>query len=242
MPGLEGGQRVQRVPAAAQPGAAGEVRVDKLAPDRHRHPVRGLGAPRHQLDREARLGGHEHGAAEQQDQRDRAVVEAVQVTGRGHLQVVGARHRQVDLGHRGEAGDHDRDRGELDRLDRLGPAGRVAEQVVQAFGLGRGVAAAVRLDADLAAQRDGVHLDAGPFGDGQLEGQGRGGGVLVRGHAGTAEDQVGHVSALHGKGLRGRTRVTARCRRPARNFSSAARASAPPSNPCQYSRSSPTSE
>ena len=196
MPGLEPGQRVQRFAAAAQPGAAGEVRVDEVAPDRYRHPVRGLGAPRHELDREARLGGDEDGAAEQQQHRDRSVVQALQVAGRGDLQVVGARHREVDLGHRGEAGDHRRDRGELDRLDRLGPAGRVAEQVVQPLRLGRGVAAAVRLDADLAAQRDRVHPDAGPLGDGQLEGQGRRHGVPVRGRAGTAEDEVGHVSVF----------------------------------------------
>ena len=195
MPRLVRGQRVQRLAAAAQPRAAGEVRVDELAPDGHRHPVGGFGAPRHQLDREALLGGHEHGAAEQHQQRDRAVVQALQVAGRSHLQVVGARHRELDLGHRGERGDHRGHRGQLDRLDRVGPARRVAEQVVQPLRLRRGVPPPVRLDPDLAAQRDRVHPHPGSFGDGQLEGQGGRRGVPVRGRAGTAEDQVGHVSA-----------------------------------------------
>ena len=51
--GLVRGQRVQRHVAARQPGAAGEVRVHQVVPDADRHPVGGLGAPRHQLDREA---------------------------------------------------------------------------------------------------------------------------------------------------------------------------------------------
>ena len=232
---LVAGQRVQRLPAAAQPRAAGEVRVDEVAPDTDRHPVGGLGAPRHELDREARLGGDEDGAAEQHQQRDQAVVQALQVAGRGHLQVVSARHRQVDLGHVAERGDHRRDRGELDRLDRVGPAGRVAEQVVQPLRFGGGVPAAMRLDADLAAQGDRVYAHAGPLGDGQLR------------TTGSVSPRTGPrsrpCSRRSGRPYQcSRSSRTARLRRPARNSASAARTSAPPSNPCQRSRSSPTSE
>ena len=40
----------------------------------------------------------EHGAREQQEQRDLAVGQGVQVLGAGHLEVVGALDREVELG------------------------------------------------------------------------------------------------------------------------------------------------
>ncbi len=110
--------------------------VDGLAPDADRQPVGGLLAPWHLLCLQPAVGHPEHGAAEQQQQRYLAAVQAGEVPGRPDLQVIAEHHRQVELDAAGEAGHHDRHVGELQRPERLGPALRLAEEIVQPLGLG----------------------------------------------------------------------------------------------------------
>jgi len=133
------------------------VDIDGLAPDADGEAVGRLLAPRHLLDLQPAPGGAEHGAAEQQQQRDLAGLQAGEVPDRADLQVVTEHHGQVELGAAGEAGHHDGHGGELQRAQGFRPALRVAEQVVEPLRLGVGVAPPGRLDPDLAAQGDRVH-------------------------------------------------------------------------------------
>ena len=165
--GLEALQLVQRLPGHPDPGAVREVHIDRLTPDADREAIGRLLAPRHLLDLQPAVDHGEHRAAEQQQQRNLARVQAGEVPGRADLQVVGERHGQVELGAAGEAGNHDRHRGELQRLERVGPALGLAEQIVQPLGLGVGVAPPGRLDPDLAPQRDRVDPLAAGLGDPQ---------------------------------------------------------------------------
>src|SRR3954447_10786418 len=71
---------VEDVAADAKPGRAGEGALHCVAPDAHGKITAGLAVPRQVRDLEsAVLPGEEHGAAEEQLQRDGAAVERVEV-------------------------------------------------------------------------------------------------------------------------------------------------------------------
>ena len=80
---------------------------------------------------------------------------------RRDLEVVGARDRQVDLGRAGEAGDHRRDVRPQERPQRVAPPRRLAEELDEPLLLVGVVAPPLRLDPDLAPQRERVHGAAG---------------------------------------------------------------------------------
>ena len=104
----------------------------------------------------------ERGAGEQQHQRDLAAVgQCVEVLGAGDLHVVRARAprgRPRSSRRTRRPSCHVRPQ---ERPQRLAPPRRVAEQLDESFLLGRLVAPALRLDADLALQGDGMHRLAG---------------------------------------------------------------------------------
>ena len=101
----------------------------------------------------------------------------------------------------GKAGHHRRHGGELQRLQRVGPALGVAEKVVQPFRLRARVAAPGRLDPDLAPQRDRFHLLAAGLADPQHQRQGGHHRVPVRPGPDAVEGQLGHVRAPAGRSL-----------------------------------------
>ncbi len=233
MPGAIGEQRIEGLAGQPEPAAAGEMRFGHLLPDRHRHPHGRLLAPGHRLDVET-AGAGEHRAGEQQQQRDLAVAQRMEVAADRDVQVVAARDREVHLGLAGEAGDDQGDLGELEGVQGAAPAGPLAEEVGQRLGLVGPVAAPGRFDAELAAQREGVHPVRCGGGDAQPEEEGGGGGVAVGAYTGADEGQVGHVrSSSFGSRARRATLV--------KKSESAARASAPPSKPCHNRRIRPTS-
>ena len=131
------------------------------------------------------------------------------------FKVVGEQDRQVDLGTAGESGHHRGHGRELHRLERVGPAGGVAEQVVEPLGLVRRVAAPGGLDPDLAAQRDRVDPLAGGFRDSQDSATSTARRRTCRAGTDAVEDQFRHVR-LPGLGARawpgsGPCRGTRRC-------------------------------
>jgi hypothetical protein len=218
--GLEPLQLVQRLAAHLDPGAVREVGVDGLRQMLIGSRWRPCSTAPAAL--EPAVGHAEHGAAEEQQQRYLAIVQAGEVPGRADLQVVAEHHRQVKLDAAGEAGDHDRHVGELQRPERLGPALRFAEEVVQPLGLGGGVAPPARLDPDLAAQRDGLDPLAAGVIDAQRERHGRSHRVPVGMGPEAVEDELGHVRSFS---LKARDRM----RTCPRNSAMLWRASAPPS-------------
>ncbi len=158
------GQRVEAVAIEPDPAAAGEVGVHHRPPDRHRQPVHRLLVPGHLLDREPGLAAGENRPAEQQPQRHLAVAQRVQVLRRGHLEVVRAGDRKVELDLAGEPR-HQRDGVRpQERPQRLRPPLGRPEQVGQPLLLALGVLAALRLDLDLRPQRDRVHGRPGRLG------------------------------------------------------------------------------
>ena len=118
---------------------------------------------------EARVAARERGAREQQHERDLAVVERVEELGARDLEVVGAGDRQVDLGRAVEAGDRRRHVRPQEGLQRLAPLRRLAEHLDEPLLFVVVVATELRLDADLAPQRDRVHRRAGRLGDAEAE-------------------------------------------------------------------------
>jgi len=115
----------------------GEVGVDSFAPGAERKPVLCVLAPRHLLHPELAVSGAKHGAAEQEQQRNLSGVEAREVASRADLEVIAELDRQIDIDTAGEARDHGRHGGELHGLERVRPALRIAEKVIQALRLGR---------------------------------------------------------------------------------------------------------
>jgi hypothetical protein len=166
--------------------------VDGLAPDTDREPVTRLLAPRHLRDGHPPVRRAEHGPAEQQEQRNVAAVQAGEVPRGADLHVVGQRHRQIDLATSGESRNHDRDVRELHRLERVGPALGVAEQVVQPLGFLVGVPPPRRLDPELTAQRDRLDSLAAGLADPQREEHRWHDRVSVGACADTVEDQFRH--------------------------------------------------
>nr|WP_279580934.1 hypothetical protein [Fodinicola feengrottensis] len=82
--------------------------------------------------------------------------------------------------------------GELDRLECVAPPRPVAEQGAEQLAFFLVVAPALRLDPELAAQRDGMHRLTVRIGDAQLEKQRGTHAVLVRLSVDALEDQVSH--------------------------------------------------
>ncbi len=232
-PGRQPGQRAL---GQLQPRGAAVLGGHHLRPHVDREPERGLRAPRDQADLHPGrgVGGLvEHGAAEEQEQRDLAALgETAEVPGRGDLGVEGQRHLEHDLVVTGERGGHGRDRRQLHRVERATPALRVAEQLDQAGLLAGGVATAGGLDADLAAQREGVDPGAGGLGDLQVQPQDRSQGVRVVVGARHREPER---RPRRGAGERERHRGTSRLRAmiASKNASMWVHASAPPSKPRQ---------
>ena len=124
----------------------------------------------------------------------------MQVLGGGNVEVKGARERQLDVGLPGEALHHGAALHPEEGLEGIGPAAAVAEEVQQPVFLLGGVAAALGQDADLAAQRNGMHRGPGALGQPQAGGQLRGRGVGLGPDVQDGEGQLGHG------GLRGRRR------------------------------------
>ena len=234
---------VVRRPAQAQPRLAGEVRVHGLAPDGDRHPDLGLLVPRHRLHRELPERPAEHRAAEQQDQRDLALLERGEVLVGGDLDVVRQRQHQVEVTAAGEGRQHLRQERQLHRLHGAAPAGAVAEQVDHLGRLALAVGPADRLDPDLAPQRDGVHARAAGVGGPHLHHHGRTGGVAVGHHveAGEVEVDAGQRVLRHADPADDRDTGWARSSSASKNSPIARHTSAPPPSPVQESRTSPTS-
>ena len=158
--GLEPLEPIERVATDPEPSAVRKVQVHQPPPHGDREPERGLLVPGDRLGGEPGLAAGEHGAGEEQQQGDLPATQPVEVLGRGHLEVVAAFHRQVDLRRRPEAGDGRRHMGPQNGPERVTPSGRLAEQLVEPLLLFRRVAPLLRLDADLAAQRQGVDVAA----------------------------------------------------------------------------------
>ena len=155
---LKRGQRVERVAAArassrcwGSRGPSSRATPRPAAGTTPRRPTRP--APTD----EARLALGERGAREQQDERDLAVVEGVEVLRRRDLEVVGARHGQVDLGRAVEPGDGRRDVGPQERPQGVAPLRRLAEQLDEPLLLvvRRSAAAAARSGSGSAARPRG---------------------------------------------------------------------------------------
>src|SRR5262249_33484015 len=159
----------ERVPAEAEPSRVRIVAIHQVAPGRDGKTVAGLTIPRHLRHLQAPVALREHGAAEEKEQRDLARLERVQILRGGDLEVVGARDRQIDLALAGEPGRHGRDVGPEERLQRVTPARAGPEQLLERRALVRGVSPSLRLDADLAAQRDRVDALAAARIDAQAE-------------------------------------------------------------------------
>lgn len=229
-------QGVEAVPAQPDPGGAREEAVHHLPPDAHRQPEGCLLLPRHRLDAEAGPLLGEDGATEQEQQRDLAVVEGLEVLGRGDLEVVGAGDRQGDLGNLREAGDHQRRLGPQQRLERLAPAPRLAEQLQQPLLLRRRIGAQPRHDLDQAAQGDGMDRRAAGRADPQPEGEGRHRGVGLGLRPDDGEGQLGHGSPAVLA-----VAVVLRARSWAKKASISCQASVPPWKPFQRRRMRPTS-
>ncbi len=238
--GLEADEGSEHVPVEAQPAGVRIVELDHLLPDRYGQRVGRLAVPRHLFHPEPVAAPGEDRAGEQQRERDRAFPESVQVLRPGDLEVVGARQRQVDVAGAGEALHH---RGALhphEGSQRVPPPGPAAEQGEQARLLGLGVAAALRLDPDLAAQRDGVDLRAGRLLDPQPGGQLRRHRVRLGHDVEHAEPQPGHRATCPSMPA-GSTRAgRARAATAAKNSSIDCRTSVPPSKPRHSRRSCPT--
>ncbi len=209
-----------------QPPAVGEVAVHGAPPHGHGQAERCFQVPRHRLGGEPRLASAEHGAAEQQQQRDLAVAQGVKVLRPRHLEVVAALDGQVDLGRRRETGDGRGHVGPEKGPQRVAPPGRVAEQLVEAGLLIGRVVAALGLDAYLAAKSQSVDGGARLLGHPQPQHD--------RGHGGVALGLGTH----HGEAQRAhRALARTRSKKPSR----ASCASRPPSKPRHSRRSWPTS-
>src|SRR5262249_58802310 len=90
---------------------------------------------------------------------------------------------------------HRRHGAELHGFQRVGPACGIAEKVVQPLRFGGRIAAPGRLDPDLAAQRDRLHLLAAGLADPQHQRQGRHHRVPVHLGPDAVEGKLGHVRA-----------------------------------------------
>ncbi len=160
--GLELLQCVERVAADPQPAAVREVQIHHAAP--HWRP--GAGTTPRSSTQPARPRSPDRPLVNTVPQKSSRSgispsAECMEVLGRRDLEVVGALHRQVELGRSGEAGDRRRHVGPEERPQRVAPPRGLAEQLVEALLLVGVVAPALRLDADLAAQGQGVDGRAG---------------------------------------------------------------------------------
>jgi hypothetical protein len=93
----------------------------------------------------------------------------VEVLRRRHLEVVGAGHGQVDLGRAGEPRHRHAHLRPQERPQRVPPPRRLPEQLEEPRRLGGVVAAALRLDHELATERNGVDRLAVGLGQPQAE-------------------------------------------------------------------------
>ena len=116
-------------------------------------------------------------AAEQEAERDLAVLQGIKILGGGHVEVVRAGHGEVDHRRARERRDDEAGVGPEQAPERLAPARGLAEQVEQPLLFRRRVAPPGRLDPDLAAQGDaGIGVGSSSvtaLGDAQLENQQR---------------------------------------------------------------------
>ena len=148
----------------------------------------------------------------------------------GDLEVVGARQRQVDLGDAGEALDHRAALHPQERLERVATNARASpnRSTSQAGLVGLVVAAPLRLDPHLAAQRDRVHRRAGRLRDPQPRGQLRRRGVRL---GDDVDDRELVAASWSPVGIRVAHRAAPCVRHRSKKSSIAARASVPPSKP-----------
>src|SRR5262249_60771503 len=133
------------------------VAVHELAPGGDRQSVTRLAIPWDLRDPQAALAPREDGTAEEKQERDLAALQRVEVLRRGDVEVVRARHREIDLAGAREPGSHRGDVRPEERLQRIAPALGHPEQLLEARPLVGGVAPTLRLDPDLAAQRERVN-------------------------------------------------------------------------------------
>ena len=159
--GLAPRQRLERLVPQPDPAAAGVVGGDRAPPDLDRHPPARRAAPRHEHDLQPVVGAAvEHRAVEVEAERHVAVVERVEVLGRGHLEVVRARHLERERGRAAERRHERLDARPLERVRRRAPALGRPEQLDQPLALGVVVGAPRRVDLDLGRERDRVDLAA----------------------------------------------------------------------------------
>src|SRR5690242_9439941 len=134
----------------------------------------------------------------------------MEVAGRGDLQVVRARDRKVDLDAAGETRNHRSNVGELKRLERLRPARRLPEQVVELSGLSGRVSALLGFDSKLNPQRDGMNAFSGGLRNPQLEYERRTGGIGIGADVIAVEDELRHRSTPSSSGSDDSATVPAR--------------------------------
>ncbi len=249
-------QRLQTSQVQTDPAGVREERVHQPSPDGHRQLVAGFPVPGHLLHPEAGRPLGEDRAGKEQLQRDgpvprgragtwRRTTSKSKVQGSGRSTSVSVR----------EALDHGAALHPQEGLQRGGPALRGAEEIQQPGRLLRVVAAPLGLDADLAAQGDGVDGGAGGFADAQPCGQLRGRCVRLRVKVDDGELELSHRASFPAaaawpagcatsadaaagpEGLYGLLRPPILSKKAA----SCSRACWPPSNPRHTRRSRPTS-
>ena len=163
----------------------------------------------------------------------------MQVLGRGDFEVVGAFQREIDLGGPAEAGHHGGGVLPQEGVLRRAPAFARPEQVDQSVGLGVGVSAPQRIDADLTSQRDRVDRFVADRGDPHPGGEDRCHRIRFGRHVEDCERHLGHARSVPLSG-----RLGPPLARDAQRFSLASRpttllrSSMAPKNSSMYARTS----
>src|SRR5207302_401784 len=121
---------------------------------------------------------------------------------------------------------------------RVPPALRLPEQIKEALGLGGGVAAALRLDADLDPEHDGMDAHPGRLGNPQAEVERRRCRVGIRLDSQDVEDEFTHLPPSLSPAMpRGPRPTTAlRLFRSSKKVAMVAQTSSPPAKPFQFMR------
>jgi hypothetical protein len=77
--GFELHQLIQSLAAEPEPSRVGKIKIHQSAPHADREPISSFGIPRHLAHLEAGAALGEHGPAKQQQQRDFAIVERMEI-------------------------------------------------------------------------------------------------------------------------------------------------------------------
>lgn len=217
-----------------EPSAAWKIHIHQLAPDPDRQPVGGVFVPGELAHTHSGLPFGEDRAVEQEQERDFTVAQRMKILGGGHFEVVGTGHVQIDFGAALKTAHHHIGVRPQKGLERIAPLRESAEQLLQTFFFGPGIAAALRLDTNLAMQRNRMNRSARGLFDTQSERNRGNRGVRLRFSVQHLEIDLAHAGtpASTGRHL---------ARNESKKASISRHASSPPSNPFQRRRTIPVS-